>query len=131
MDYMPIDQPTVTDDAILTEATSGPWTSFPGRPRPQDGAEILRYRGMVMNTLTGSVLVQGHPTRLAVKERELLAALMRRSGQIVSPKWLSMQLRSTVDEIEELAAALTRSLREAGAHCLPRKVEGLGYVLWR
>ena len=32
MDYMPIDQPTVTDDAILTDATSGPWTSFPDCP---------------------------------------------------------------------------------------------------
>ncbi len=131
MDYLPLDRPSVTDDAILTEATSGPWTSFPGRPRPKHGPEVLRYRGMVMNTLTGSILVEGHPVRLAVKERELLAALMRRSGQIVSPHWLAMQLRATVEEVEELAASLTRSLREEGAHCLPRKVEGLGYVLWR
>lgn len=131
MDYTPLDRPNVTDDAFLTEATSGPWTSFPGRPRPQNGPEVLRYRGMVMNTQTGSVLIQGHPVHLPVKERELLAALMRRSGQIVSPQWLGMQLRAAAEEIEELAMSLTRSLREAGAHCLPRKVEGLGYVLWR
>ncbi|HZC05372.1 MAG TPA: hypothetical protein VE338_07000 [Ktedonobacterales bacterium] len=129
MDYMPMDPPAVTDDALLTEATSGPWTSFPGRPR--HGAEVLRYRGMVMNTLTGSILVHGRPARLAVHERELLAALMRRSGQIVSPKWLAMQLQTTVEEIDALAVALTNALREAGAQCLPRHVEGLGYVLWR
>jgi two-component system response regulator QseB len=129
MDFTPIDGPTLTDDAILTDATTGPWSSFPGRPR--QGAEVVRYRGMVMNTLTGSILVQGRPVRLAVRERELLAALMRRSGQIVSPKWLAMQIHAGIEEIDELAATLTSALREAGAQCLPRQVEGLGYVLWR
>lgn len=129
MDYLPLDPPTLTDDAILTEATTGPWSSFPGRPR--HGAEIVRYRGMVMNTLTGSILIHGRPVRLALQERELLAALMRRSGQIVSPKWLAMQLQAGVEEVESLVAALTSTLREAGAQCLPRHVEGLGYVLWR
>jgi two-component system response regulator QseB len=129
MDFTPIDGPTLTDDAILTDATTGPWSSFPGRPR--HGAEVVRYRGMVMNTLTGSILVQGRPVRLAVRERELLAALMRRSGQIVSPKWLAMQIHAGIEEIDELAATLTSALREAGAQCLPRQVEGLGYVLWR
>ena len=86
---------------------------------------------MVMNTLTGSILIHGRPVRLAVKERELLAALMRRSGQIVSPKWLAMQLNTTIDEIDKLAKSLHDALCEAGAPCLPRQVEGLGYVLWR
>jgi DNA-binding response OmpR family regulator len=128
MDYTPFDKATLTDDAILT-SPAAPGSSFPGRPR--HSAEVLRYRGIVMNTLTGAILVHGRPARLAVRQRELLAALMRRSGQIVNPKWLAAQLHATVAEIDELAVALTSALREAGAQCLPRHVEGLGYVLWR
>lgn len=126
MDFASIDNSTPTDEAIFTPASPG--SSFPSRPRL--GPETLRYRGVMMNTLTGLTLVQGRPARLAVRERELLAALMRRSGQIVSPAWLAAQLHASVDEIEELAARLNAALREAGASCLPRHVEGLGYVLW-
>ncbi len=127
MDYTPLDEATATDGAILTESVSG--SGFAGRPRLS--AEVVRYRGMVMNTLTGSVLVHGRPTQLGVREREALAALMRRAGQIVSLSALAAQLNTSVDEIEMVAASLTRALREAGAQCLPRHVEGLGYVLWR
>ena len=129
MDYTPLDRPALADEAILIETPTSPWSSFPGRPR--QSAEVLRYRGMVMNTVTGSVLVHGRPTRLDVKERELLSALMRRSGQIVSSSWLATQIHAGVEEIDRLVAALTDALREAGAQCLPRQVEGLGYVLWR
>ena len=128
MDYTPLDEATLTDGAILTE-NEAPGSSFPSRPR--HSAEVVRYRGMVMNTLTGSVLVHGRPAQLGVREREALAALMRRAGQIVSPRALAAQLHTTVDEIDAVAASLTRALREAGAQCLPRRVEGLGYVLWR
>lgn len=129
MDFTPIDKTTRLDDALLTQTPDAPGSSFPGRPRP--GPEVLRYRGVVMNTITGLILIQGRPARLAVKERELLAALMRRAGQIVSPKWLAEQLQASVTEIEELSARLNAALREAGASCLPRQVEGLGYILWR
>lgn len=129
MDYTPIERATLTDEAILIETPSSPWSSFPGRPRLRP--EVLRYRGMVMNTITGSVLVQGRSVHLAVAERELLAALMRRSGQIIGLNWLSSQLRATGAEIEALADSLAETLREAGASCLPCRVEGLGYVLWR
>ncbi len=128
MDYTPFDKATLTDEAIALEQAA-PGSSFPGRPRL--GPEVLRYRGVVMNTLTGSVLVHGRPTRLAVKERALLSALMRRSGQIVTAKWLAAQIHASVEEVEILAAKLTAALREAGSQCLPRHVEGLGYVLWR
>jgi DNA-binding response OmpR family regulator len=125
MDYTPID--ARTDEAVLTQ-TPAPGSSFPSRPRL--GPEVLRYRGMVMNTITGLILIHGRPAHLAVKERELLAALMRRAGQIVNPKWLAEQLHASVAEIEELTARLNAELREAGASCLPRHVEGLGYILW-
>lgn len=128
MDYTSIDRATLTDDAVITGASAAPGSSFPGRPRL--GPEILRYRGVVMNTITGMTLIHGRPARLAVKERELLAALMRRAGQIVSPAWLAAQLHASATEIEELADRLNAALREAGAACLPRHVEGLGYVLW-
>jgi DNA-binding response OmpR family regulator len=117
------------DELTLSEGAGGPGSSFPRRRREDVG--VLRYRGMVMNTLTGSILVHGRPARLAVKERELLAALMRRAGQIVSLKWLAAQLGTTIDDVDALAQNLCRSLREAGAQCLPRQVQGLGYVLWR
>jgi DNA-binding response OmpR family regulator len=128
MDYTPFDGATLTDEAILTDVTA-PWSSFPGRRR--QAQEVMRYRGIVMNMLTGSVLIQGRPVRLAVEQRELLAVLMRRSGQIVSPAWLATQLRLSAVEVQSLAAGLTSALAEAGACCLPRRVDGLGYVLWR
>lgn len=128
MDYTPLDPTPLMDELILSDGAT-PGSSFPSRRR--DAAGVLRYRGMVMNTLTGSILVHGRPARLAVKERELLATLMRRAGQIVSPKWLAAQLGTTIDEVDTLANALCVSLREVGAQCLPRQVQGLGYVLWR
>lgn len=128
MDYMSLNEAIITEEAVLP-GTLSPGSSFPSRPRL--GPEVLRYRGIVMNLLTGSVLVHGHPTQLAVPHRELLAALMRRSGQIVSPMWLATQLRVSITEIEKLAVSLSEALEDAGAVCLPRRVEGLGYVLWR
>lgn len=129
MDYTPLDPAPLMDEMILSEDGANPGSSFPRRRR--EDASVLRYRGMVMNTLTGSILVHGRPARLAVKERELLATLMCRAGQIVSPKWLATQLGTTIDDVDALARTLTGSLREAGAQCLPRQVQGLGYVLWR
>jgi DNA-binding response OmpR family regulator len=129
MDYMPLDEAMLTDEAAPDALATKPGSSFPARPRLS--SEVLRYRGMVMNTITGAVLVHGRPTQLALRERELLATLMRRAGQIVTPMWLATQLRISATEVEALAAALTSALREAGASCLPRHVEGVGYVLWR
>ena len=128
MDYTPFDETTFTDGAVLAGDTA-PWSSFPGRKAPDP--EVLHYRGVVMNTLTGAVLVHGRAAQLGVREREFLATLMRRAGQIVSPKWLASQIHATIEEVDALAASLTVALREVGAQCLPRHVEGLGYVLWR
>jgi DNA-binding response OmpR family regulator len=127
MDHTSFDETTIVNNAILTDVAA-PWSSFPGRPR--QGPEVLRYRGIAMNLVTGSVLIQGRPANLALQERELLAALMRRSGQIVSSAWLASQIRVSEDEVKTLANDLTSALAEAGATCLPRRVEGLGYVLW-
>ena len=129
MDYTPFDPATLMDEMILSEDSVSPGSSFPRRRREDAG--VLRYRGMVMNTLTGSILVHGRPARLAVMERKLLATLMRRAGQIVSPKCLATELGTPIDDVDALARDLCRSLREAGAQCLPRQVQGLGYVLWR
>lgn len=126
MDHTSFDDATIVNNAILTNVAPG--SSFPGRPR--QAPEVLRYRGIAMNQVTGSVLIQGRPANLALQQRELLAALMRRCGQIVSPSWLASQLRVNVDEVQTLANGLTSALAEAGATCLPRRVQGLGYVLW-
>lgn len=129
MDYMPIDAATRANDVILSDATEGPWVSFPGR-RPLGGVEVLRYRGVMMNATTGAIAIRGRLVTLSVAERELLAALMRRAGQIVSPSWLAQQLHATTAEVEERATTLQATLREAGSATLPRKVDGLGYILW-
>lgn len=128
MDHTPLDAATLTDETVLSE-TGRPGARLPGRPRHDP--ETLRYRGVVMNTMTGAVLAHGRPVPLAVRERELLATLMRRAGQIVTLTWLATQMRISVIEVDALAARLIATLREAGATCLPRHVEGIGYVLWR
>ncbi|HEX8730650.1 MAG TPA: hypothetical protein VF725_01210 [Ktedonobacterales bacterium] len=128
MDHTPLDAATLTDEAALT-GDARPGASFPHRPRHEP--ETLRYRGVVMNTVTGAVLAHGRPVRLAVRERELLSMLMRRAGQIVTLTWLATQLRIPATDIDALATKLICALRDAGATCLPRHVEGIGYVLWR
>ena len=127
MDYTPFDEVAIPEEATLADVI--PASSFPGRRR--ESVEVVRYRGMVMNTFTGSILIYGRPAQLGVREREFLATLMRRAGQIVSPKWIAAQLHASVEEVDMLAVSLTSALREAGAQVLPRRVEGLGYVLWR
>ncbi|MDE3230017.1 MAG: winged helix-turn-helix domain-containing protein [Chloroflexota bacterium] len=128
MDHTPLDAATLTDEAVLSE-DARPGASFPHRPRHEP--ETLRYRGVVMNALSGAVLAHGRPVRLAVRERELLATLMSRAGQIVTPTWLATQMHIPATDIDALASGLISALRDAGVTCLPRHVEGIGYVLWR
>ena len=56
---------------------------------------------------------------------------MRRAGQIVNRRTLAAALSVTVDRLDERIERLRDELRQAGATCLPCRVDGLGYVLWR
>lgn len=129
MDYMPVESPLDTDEAMFDAPPGASWTHFPKRHIP--AGETLRYRGLALDLATGAVLLQERQIRLAAAERDLLKALMRRAGQIISAARLAEQLGVTITEIEDRAYALGETLAKAGSCCLPRRVEGLGYVLWR
>ncbi len=129
MDYMPVESPLDTDEAMFDAPPGASWTHFPKRYIP--AGETIRYRGLALDLATGVVLLQEREVRLATAERDLLKALMRRAGQIISAALLAEQLGVTIAEIEGRAHALAEALSKAGSCCLPRRVEGLGYVLWR
>lgn len=128
MDYMPVPASVPTDETIFDAPPGSSWTRYPARKRPDS---TLRYRALELDTTTGGVYVNERPVRLGAGERDLLKALMRRAGQIVSAGYLAEQSECASDEIEAHVVTLTKSLAEAGASCLPRRVEGLGYILWR
>jgi two-component system, OmpR family, catabolic regulation response regulator CreB len=91
----------------------------------------LRFGGLSMDAMTGSVVYRGTALKLSVAERELLAALLRRAGQIVSCEQLASAIGSTASAVDKHIAALRGSLKHAGASTVPCDVNGLGYVLWR
>jgi len=104
-------------------------------PRPVMGAvatrEILRFGGLSMDPITGATYFRGRAVILAVEERELLGALLRRAGQIISVERLAVTLRTSGEAVERQIEYLRSDLKAAGVSCLPCKVDGLGYVLWR
>jgi DNA-binding response OmpR family regulator len=133
MDYTPVEPTALDTDEAMFEAPPGvSWTRFPTRRRPHKTVgETLRYRGLTFDMISGVVTLDDRQMRLAEPECDLLRALMRRAGQIISASHLAEQLGVTVTEVENRARALYLILTEAGAPCLPRRVEGLGYILWR
>jgi DNA-binding response OmpR family regulator len=128
MDYIPVPAPIEADETIFDAPPGSSWTRFPARKRPDT---TLRYRGLEVDLVTGGAYLHERPVRLTTGERDLLQALMRRAGQIVSAAYLAEQAKCALDEVETLARTLSASLVEAGANALPRRVEGLGYILWR
>lgn len=129
MDYTPVESLSDADESLFDAPPGSSWTRLPAKPRAE--GKTLRYRGLTIDLATGAVHLQERPVRLGTAERDLLKALMRRAGQIISASRLAEQLGVTVAEIEARVYALSTILTEAGACCLPRRVEGLGYVLWR
>lgn len=91
----------------------------------------LRFGGLSMDPLTGAASWRGRALEMAADERQLLAALMRRGGQIVSVERLAISAGVTAEGLERRIEALIGTLRLAGVSCLPRRARGLGYVLWR
>lgn len=128
MDYIPVSAPIEADEAIFEALPGASWTRFPARKRPDT---TLRYRGLEVDLVTGGAYLNERPVRLTTGERDLLQALMLRAGQIVSVADLAAQAKCAHAKVESLANSLSASLAEAGACCLPRRVDGLGYILWR
>jgi DNA-binding response OmpR family regulator len=129
MDYTPVESLFDPDEAMFDAPPGASWTRLPKR-RQREG-QTLRYRGMAYNLDTGVVILNDRQMRLAAPECDLLRALMRKAGQIISASRLAEQLGVTIAEVEARIRALSRSLADFNAPCMPRRVEGLGYILWR
>ena len=132
MDYTPVEPPFGADEALFDAPPGASWTRFPKRRQAHaTESRVLRYRGLSFDLVTGAVLLQERQLRLSESERNLLSALIRRAGQIIRSSVLAEQLGVSVTELDAFARNLSVALVEAGAPCQPRRVEGLGYVLWR
>ncbi|HEX8730343.1 MAG TPA: hypothetical protein VF739_17065 [Ktedonobacterales bacterium] len=92
---------------------------------------MLRFGGLAMDMTTGSAWWRSEKLVLSTDERQLLGALLRRGGQILSAERLATTLGTTVEYIEQRIPTLKITLRAAGVTCLPHRATGLGYVLWR
>lgn len=92
--------------------------------------ELLRFGGLTLNSMTGAAHWRGKALTLSIPERELLAELMRRAGQIVSRERLAITV-GRGDVLDERMRALKITLSAHGVTALPCEVEGLGYILWR
>lgn len=111
-----------------------PETLVGGHPeilRARASHSTLRFGGLTFDPRTGATSWRGKTMALAVEDREVLAVLMRRAGQIVSRQSLAGLLSVSADRLDRRMLALRDSLKSAGATCLPVRVDGLGYVLWR
>lgn len=93
--------------------------------------DVLRFGGLSFDPRTGATSWRGKMLALAVEDREVLGLLMGRAGQIVSRQLLAGLLSVTTDLLDRRVLTLRMALKAAGVTCLPVKVDGLGYVLWR
>jgi two-component system, OmpR family, response regulator QseB len=101
-----------------------------GRREPLGDRRPLRFGGLRLDTLTGSVHWQGRPIALREDEVEVLHVLMLNAGRIVSTSQLALHLADRPEIVEERLRSLHASMRCAGVKCLPRRTNGLGYILW-
>ena len=93
--------------------------------------EVLRFGGLSFDPRTGAASWRGKMLVLAVADREVLGVLMRRAGQILTRQSLAIMIGTTAEQLDHRMLALCEALKAVGATCLPVKVDGLGYVLWR
>lgn len=123
MGYTPAFDTVETSEALLD--------GHPEILRGRVPHEVLRFGGLSFDPRTGAASWRGKMLALTVADREMLSVLMRRAGQIVSRQSLASMLNTTPEQLDRRMLALRETLKAAGATCLPVKVDGLGYVLWR
>lgn len=123
--------PTFDMSAVIGIRRSDAGVEDRALPSVRVASAPMRFGGLSMDTRTGATQWRGRTIPLSVQDRETLANLMRRAGQIVSPHTLAASLSIPVDALDARIERLKSELRHAGATCLPCRVEGLGYVLWR
>jgi len=125
---MGLTSPTDTGSAAETPVVS---ESFPGtniRERFPQGS--WRFGGLIMDARTGVTHWRGRALELSLEERELLGILLHHAGQILSAERIARQLGKDVQLIDAQINALSARLKQEGVTCLPRRADGLGYVLW-
>ncbi len=101
-----------------------------GRREPLGDRRPLRFGGLTLDTLTGVVQWKGRVVALREDEIEVLHVLMLNAGRIMSPSQLALHLADRPEGVEERLRSLHASMRCAGVKCLPRRTNGLGYILW-
>ncbi|HUY77520.1 MAG TPA: winged helix-turn-helix domain-containing protein [Ktedonobacterales bacterium] len=101
-------------------------------PRPLRNE--ARYRGLAMDMLSGAVRWRGEAIRLGSEDRQLLAILLTRAGRFVGADQLARQLgvdaAAAAREVERRVTSLRDTLQASGVRCLPRRADGVGYILW-
>ena len=91
----------------------------------------LRFGGLMMDVRTGVTYWRGRMLDLSLEERELMGALLRHAGQIISTERFATLLGEEVRAVDARMIALRARLKHEGVTCLPCRADGLGYVLWR
>src|SRR5690348_15806037 len=124
-------KPTFDTSATIDTRRSDVSVTDRSLPSSRLDSTLMRFGGLAMDTRTGATQWCGRPIALTVEDRETLANLMRRAGQIVDRRTLATALGITLDTLDERIERLRDELRQGGATCLPCRVDGLGYVLWR
>ena len=123
--------PTFDTSAVIDTRRPDVTVADRALPSVRSSTAPMRFGGLAIDMRTGATHWCGRAIQLSVEDRETLATLMRRAGQIVSPRSLAVTPGVTVDKLDERIERLKSALRQAGATCLPCRVDGLGYVLWR
>lgn len=101
-----------------------------GRLAPLGSRRPLRFGGLSLDALTGRVQWRGRSVPLDEDEIEVLQALMQNAGRILSTEQLADELADEPESVEQRLRSLHGTLRVAGVKCLPRRANGLGYILW-
>ncbi len=124
MAYNPIFDAVTPDVAVESDVE----VQLVRRPRQR----IVRRGAYALDRMTGTIEWKGETLHLRREQRELLALLLERAGQILSMDSLATLLGISSSAVETRMSSLRAQLQEYGISMwLPRRVDGAGYVLWR
>lgn len=95
---------------------------------------VLAFEDMTFDTVAREARVGGEPVLLSRRETDLLEHLVRRSGRVVSKKFLEEALYGFDDEassnsVEATVSRLRKRLQASGSRVAIHTVRGLGYLL--
>jgi len=92
---------------------------------------VVRFGGFSLHRSTRSIFWLMASLSLREEEHALLALFIEHAGQILSLTQIAALLgRQQCAEVELHVSALQQSLHAQGVPRVPRRVEGLGYILW-